>query len=42
MAKDVEAALVDISAKAGQMSEAAAKDFVAELKSAGRYQADVY
>src|SRR5581483_1027598 len=42
MAKDVEAALADISAKAGQMSEAAARDFIAELKAAGRYQADVY
>ncbi len=42
MAKDVETALVEISAKAGQMSEGAAKDFVAELKAAGRYQADVY
>jgi sulfite reductase (NADPH) flavoprotein alpha-component len=42
MAKDVEAALVEICAKAGQMSEAAARDFIAELKAAGRYQADVY
>ncbi len=42
MAKDVETALVEISAKAGQMSEAAARDFIAELKAAGRYQADVY
>jgi sulfite reductase (NADPH) flavoprotein alpha-component len=42
MAKDVETALTDISAKAGQMSAAAAKDFIAELKVAGRYQADVY
>jgi sulfite reductase (NADPH) flavoprotein alpha-component len=42
MAKDVETALVEISAKGGQMSEAAAKDFIAELKAAGRYQADVY
>jgi sulfite reductase (NADPH) flavoprotein alpha-component len=42
MAKDVEAALIEISAKGGQMSEAAAKDFIAELKAAGRYQADVY
>jgi sulfite reductase (NADPH) flavoprotein alpha-component len=42
MAKDVETALVEISAKAGQMSEAAAKSFVAELKETGRYQADVY
>ena len=42
MAKDVEDALIEISAKAGQMSDAAAADFVAELKAAGRYQADVY
>jgi sulfite reductase (NADPH) flavoprotein alpha-component len=42
MAKDVETALVEISAKGGQMSGAAAKDFIAELKSLGRYQADVY
>ena len=42
MAKDVETALVEISAKGGQMSQAAAKDFIAELKAAGRYQADVY
>ena len=42
MAKDVETALAEISAKAGQMSEAAARDFIAELKATGRYQADVY
>jgi sulfite reductase (NADPH) flavoprotein alpha-component len=42
MARDVDTALVEISAKAGQMSEAGARDFVAELKAAGRYQADVY
>jgi sulfite reductase (NADPH) flavoprotein alpha-component len=42
MAKDVETALCEISAKAGQMSEAAARDFIAELKETGRYQADVY
>jgi sulfite reductase (NADPH) flavoprotein alpha-component len=42
MAKDVETALVEISAKGGQMSEVAAKDFIAELKATGRYQADVY
>jgi sulfite reductase (NADPH) flavoprotein alpha-component len=42
MAKDVESALVEISARGGQMSEAGARDFVAELKAAGRYQADVY
>ena len=42
MAKDVETALTDISAKAGQMSQTAARDFIAELKATGRYQADVY
>jgi len=42
MAKDVEQTLTDISAKAGQMSQAAARDFIAELKATGRYQADVY
>jgi sulfite reductase (NADPH) flavoprotein alpha-component len=42
MAKDVETALVEVSAKGGQMSEAAARDFIAELKATGRYQADVY
>ncbi|HET7154489.1 MAG TPA: sulfite reductase subunit alpha [Hyphomicrobiaceae bacterium] len=42
MARDVETALIEISAKGGQMSEAAARDFIAELKATGRYQADVY
>ena len=42
MAKDVENALVEISSRAGQMSEAGARDFIAELKATGRYQADVY
>ena len=42
MAKDVETALAEIAAKHGQMSEAGARDFIAELKAAGRYQADVY
>jgi sulfite reductase (NADPH) flavoprotein alpha-component len=42
MAGDVERALVEISVKGGQMSEAGARDFIAELKAAGRYQADVY
>jgi sulfite reductase (NADPH) flavoprotein alpha-component len=42
MAKDVEGALVEVSSKAGQMSEAGARDFIAELKATGRYQADVY
>ncbi|HEX5958596.1 MAG TPA: sulfite reductase subunit alpha [Hyphomicrobiaceae bacterium] len=42
MAKDVEKALIEISSRAGQMSAAGARDFVAELKATGRYQADVY
>ena len=42
MAKDVEVALVDIVAQHGGCSPADAKDFVAELKSKGRYQADVF
>jgi sulfite reductase (NADPH) flavoprotein alpha-component len=42
MAKDVETALIEIAAKGGQMSDAGARDFIAELKAAGRYQADVY
>jgi sulfite reductase (NADPH) flavoprotein alpha-component len=42
MAKDVESALVEIAGKAGSMSEAGARDFLAELKETGRYQADVY
>jgi sulfite reductase (NADPH) flavoprotein alpha-component len=42
MAKDVETALGEISSRGGQMSEAGARDFIAELKSTGRYQADVY
>jgi sulfite reductase (NADPH) flavoprotein alpha-component len=42
MAKDVEAALVDIVAEHGGCSPADAKAFVAELKAKGRYQADVY
>jgi sulfite reductase (NADPH) flavoprotein alpha-component len=42
MAKDVENALIEISAKGGQMTAAGARDFIAELKATGRYQADVY
>jgi sulfite reductase (NADPH) flavoprotein alpha-component len=42
MAKDVETAIMDVSAKAGSMSDAGARDFLAELKATGRYQADVY
>jgi sulfite reductase (NADPH) flavoprotein alpha-component len=42
MARDVEAALTAIAAEHGAMSQAAAKDFIATLKSTARYQADVY
>jgi sulfite reductase (NADPH) flavoprotein alpha-component len=42
MAKDVERALTQIAAKAAQMSDSAARSYIAELKAAGRYQADVY
>lgn len=42
MAKDVETAIADIAEAHGHMSAAGAKDCVAEMKAAGRYQADVY
>ncbi|MFS8035446.1 sulfite reductase subunit alpha [Xanthobacter sp. AM11] len=42
MAKDVEAAVTAIAATHGGLSEEAAARFVADLKTAGRYQADVY
>jgi sulfite reductase (NADPH) flavoprotein alpha-component len=42
MAKDVEAALIDIVAQHGVRSIDEAVAFVAGLKKAGRYQADVY
>ena len=42
MAKDVERALVDISAQWGARSMEEAIAFVAGLKKSGRYQADVY
>jgi sulfite reductase (NADPH) flavoprotein alpha-component len=42
MAKDVERAMVDIAAAHGGMQADKAVDFVAGLKKAGRYQADVY
>ena len=42
MAKDVETAIVEIATDHGLMNAAGAKDFLAELKAAGRYQADVY
>jgi sulfite reductase (NADPH) flavoprotein alpha-component len=42
MAKDVESALTDIAGKYGGKGEADAKAYIAALKAAGRYQADVY
>ena len=42
MAKDVELALVDIAAAHGGRSADAAQAYLAGLKKAGRYQADVY
>jgi sulfite reductase (NADPH) flavoprotein alpha-component len=42
MAKDVEAALLDIVIGHGGKAESAARAYLAELKAAGRYQADVY
>jgi sulfite reductase (NADPH) flavoprotein alpha-component len=42
MAKDVERALVDIAAAHGARSTEEAVSFVAGLKKAGRYRADVY
>jgi sulfite reductase (NADPH) flavoprotein alpha-component len=42
MAKDVERALVDITAQWGARSTEEAIAFVAGLKKSGRYQADVY
>ena len=42
MAKDVEAALRDVAATHGGLSAEASAAFLAELKSKGRYQADIY
>jgi sulfite reductase (NADPH) flavoprotein alpha-component len=42
MAKDVEVALREIAGSHGGLSDEAAAGFVGELKSTGRYQADVY
>jgi sulfite reductase (NADPH) flavoprotein alpha-component len=42
MAKDVERALVDIAAEHGRLSADEAIAFIAGLRKAGRYQADVY
>jgi sulfite reductase (NADPH) flavoprotein alpha-component len=42
MGKDVERALLDVIAAHGARSADQAAAFLAELKKAGRYQADVY
>ena len=42
MAKDVEKAVADVAATHGGLSAEAASKFVADLRTAGRYQADVY
>ncbi len=42
MARDVERAMVDIAAEHGKLTTDDAVAFVARLKKAGRYQADVY
>jgi len=42
MAKDVERALEAVAAAHGGMSAEAARGYLADLKAAGRYQADVY
>lgn len=42
MAKDVEAALLDVAATHGGLGADKAAAFLADLKAAGRYQADVY
>ncbi|WP_127090929.1 sulfite reductase subunit alpha [Aquabacter cavernae] len=42
MAKDVEAAVLDVAATHGGLSAEKAAAFLADLKTAGRYQADVY
>ncbi|QRG06525.1 sulfite reductase subunit alpha [Xanthobacter dioxanivorans] len=42
MAKDVESAVAAVAAEHGGLSAEAAARFVADLKTAGRYQADVY
>ena len=39
---DVEKALVEVIGNEGGLGEPAAKAYVAEMKKAGRYQADVY
>lgn len=42
MAKDVETAVIDIAGSQGGKSVKQAKEYIGQLKAAGRYQADVY
>jgi sulfite reductase (NADPH) flavoprotein alpha-component len=42
MAKDVHAALLEITAKQGAMTEEAAREYVGSLQESGRYHRDVY
>jgi sulfite reductase (NADPH) flavoprotein alpha-component len=42
MAKDVDNALKQIARQQGQLTEAAANDYITQLSRAGRYQRDVY
>ncbi len=42
MAKDVEAALLDIIAEQGKLDESQAQDYLKDLRNAKRYQKDVY
>jgi sulfite reductase (NADPH) flavoprotein alpha-component len=42
MAGDVDRALHQIVAEQGDMTEESAKDYIARMKKAGRYQRDVY
>ena len=42
MAKDVEAALIDIIAEHGGCTPAVARQLLDEMKTKGRYQTDVY
>jgi sulfite reductase (NADPH) flavoprotein alpha-component len=42
MAKDVEAALLEIFREHGGLSEAGAAEYLGALRKAGRYQRDVY
>lgn len=42
MAKDVQQALVDVVAEFGEMDQAAASEWLEQLRAAGRFQKDVY